>query len=385
MTEARPDGPSGPRIASVPHQRHHPSHDRLLPSLPPSADGAADVIIVPTMRPTESLRDAFDLGRRLGSPVLALCSGDSDPRAAVALAATIGVPAAAVDFAGAELPLRPRTTALTAAMPYGDRYHEISLKRNAGLLVSHMAGPLERVLFLDDDIEVPEAGHARAAAAQLDDCHAVGLRIVGFQDNSVVCHASRVAGNVQSTFVGGGALAVRIDRARTFFPGVYNEDWFFVLDAVKRRRIGRIGVASQRGYDPFADPGRARAQEFGDCLAEGIYARLDDERDGGAPLVDEAAIGLGYWRDFLEVRAGFIDQVREQSAGRPAIVASLDAAAEALRQIAPEDCVGFLTAWRDDIEAWRRMRERLPTGLRLRKALLELKLSIVHHTADFPI
>ena len=31
-------------------------------------------------------------------------------------------------------------------------------------------------------------------------------------------------------FIGGGALAIEMSRVRSFFPSIYNEDWFFLLD-----------------------------------------------------------------------------------------------------------------------------------------------------------
>ena len=45
----------------------------------------------------------------------------------------------------------------------------------------------------------------------------------------MVCHAIRDTGGKQGTFVGGGALAVAVDRVDSFFPDIYNEDWFYLL------------------------------------------------------------------------------------------------------------------------------------------------------------
>jgi len=37
-----------------------------------------------------------------------------------------------------------------------------------------------------------------------------------------------------------------------------------------------VGTARQQAYKPFADPNRAATEEFGDLLAEGLYALFDD-------------------------------------------------------------------------------------------------------------
>ena len=43
------------------------------------------------------------------------------------------------------------------------------------------------------------------------------------------------------------------------------------------RKLPRVGHAKQAEYDPFANPDRARREEFGDLLAEGLYALMGGE------------------------------------------------------------------------------------------------------------
>ena len=92
-------------------------------------------------------------------------------------------------------------------------------------------------------------------------------------DNSVVCHARRLAGMSQDVFVTGAVLGVHCNNLPlSFFPDIYNEDWFFFAEEAAPRRLPRVGRARQLEYDPFANPDRARREEFGDLLAEGLYA-----------------------------------------------------------------------------------------------------------------
>ncbi|MBE1469836.1 hypothetical protein [Kibdelosporangium phytohabitans] len=64
-------------------------------------------------------------------------------------------------------------------------------------------------------------------------------------------HAFRDAGGQQDTFIG-GALAVGRKSFTSFFPNIYNEDWFFLLDdtglrpsAVTARRSRRRSTRTE--------------------------------------------------------------------------------------------------------------------------------------------
>jgi hypothetical protein len=230
---------------------------------------------------------------------------------------------------------------------------DTSAKRNAALAIARMSG-LRRVFFLDDDMRIPDPADLTMAAGLLSEHDAVGLRLEGFPDNSVVCHANRETGGFQDTFVGGGALFVAADRISSFFPDIYNEDWFLLLDRFKLRPVTQAGRAVQRQYDPFALEERARAEELGDVLAEGIFGLLDD----GEVI---ARADKAYWHAFLEERRRFIDRTIERACDgriededlRVRMVRSLTAARDQLtRYVTAELCVEYLEAWRQDLESW---------------------------------
>jgi hypothetical protein len=92
-------------------------------------------------------------------------------------------------------------------------------------------------------------------------------------------------------------------RSRSFFPDIYNEDWFYLLDAkMGLQPLAASGEAIQRPYDPFRTPDRARAEELGDVLAEGTFWLLDQGRS--VADADEA-----HWAAFLNRRGRFIVHV----------------------------------------------------------------------------
>jgi glycosyltransferase involved in cell wall biosynthesis len=335
-------------------RHHHGTHRDLLQELsvaPFPRD--VDAIIVPTARKAAALEPAIGLAAKLNCTLVALCSKWSSARDVVALAEG-RTKLIAIDIA--ELPDGVVPTFETCRVLEGTRFSrwtDLSLKRNFGLLLARLVG-WERVVLLDDDIEVPEPMDLRDAAGLTDHYAAVGLSIAGMPDNSVVCHAYRAAGGRQDTFVGGGAMAVGVTSTASFFPNIYNEDWFFLLDDDRLRPTTTTGTAIQQPYDPFREQ-RARMEELGDVLAEGLFWLLDNER----PLED--ATTTSHWRTFLHERAGFITDVIgmvERMDGEPRqrerMLVALKAARGRCQYIKPELCVAYVGAWRRDRVRWRR-------------------------------
>lgn len=309
---------------------------------------------MPTARTGAYLQRAIDLAARLKCTLVALCSKHASVEDAQRRARTAGIELVAIDIARLPPGLLPTflTTDLLAGGVF-ERRQDTSVKRNLGLLFARFAG-WQRIVFLDDDIEVPEPGDLRDAASLLDTCAAVGLHVGGFPDNSVVCHAYREAGGPQDTFVGGGALAVGWASMMSFFPRIYNEDWFFLLDDVRLKPIALTGTVKQAEYDPFANDWRARSEEFGDTLAEGVFSLLDLGR-----RVQDA--DLEYWRVFLSKRRRFLTEVLrmipkadKDSLEKACMITAIKAARGRSKLISPQLCVDYLRAWRADRTRWRR-------------------------------
>lgn len=339
-------------------RHHHGSHLHLLTG---SVGARVDALVVPTAREPGMIREAVRLSADLDCALVALCSRDASAAEVARLAAESGVTCVARDIHDvATEALLPRfeTTRLLAGTRF-ERKTDTGLKRNIGLLLAAALG-WQRIVFLDDDILVPEIADLRDAVQLLDHYTSVGLWIDGYPDNSVVCHAFRETGGDQATFIGGGALAVRSAASSSFFPQVYNEDWFFLLGDAGLRPSAINGRAMQFPYDPYGDKRRARSEEFGDCLAEGIFALLDD----GRQLRDAT---FAYWRQFLATRRRFIEETidrAERMAADPGhrgrMIAALRAARGQSQLITPELCVRYLRAWQTDRLRWLRHLAGLP-------------------------
>jgi hypothetical protein len=183
-----------------------------------------------------------------------------------------------------------------------------------------------------------------------------------------------MAGGPQQVFVGAGALAIELARSRSFFPDIYNDDWFFLLDGDRYLQpTTATGHVYQYPYDPFRSPDRARGEELGDVLAEGLYWLLDQDRS-----IMEA--DAAHWSMFLARRSQFIRDVLElveraviePAAEKDRRIAALKGALGRLALIKPAFCEQYLQAWAGDRMRWQLHLDGLRTGQRRREAIAAL-------------
>jgi hypothetical protein len=365
-------------VAANNSRDHHGSHGGLLWAGDSGRTGRVDAIIVPTARTPAYLAPAAGLAEALGCTLVTLHSKrwTSADKAASFLPRSIDLMAIDVPDV-AQLNLPKWATAQYLPWKIFPRLQnfprtDLAAKRNLGLVLSRLLG-WSRIMFLDDDITKLKPDDVRRASGMLDTHNAVGLHVCGFHDHSMVCHAYRDAGGPQQSFIGGGALVVHAERTRSFFPEIYNDDWFFLLDGDKWLQPAAVtGSVDQYPYDPFR-PERARAEEFGDVLAEGIYWLLDQ----GLSL-DQA--DQKHWTTFLNIRKLFIERVLDMVAQDPNLTsAEKGQRSEALREslgrlrlITPELCGNYIRAWRADRQTWQDHLDSLPTDLDRTSALAEM-------------
>ena len=171
----------------------------------------------------------------------------------------------------------------------------------------------------------------------------------------------------QDVFVTGAVLGVHCSSLPlSFFPDIYNEDWFFFAKEAAARRLPRVGQARQVPYDPFASPERARREEFGDLLAEGLYA-LMDENLGACRLRSNCAMSRRpTGQQFLDARCEVLTETmtqlrqfrdRDGEDGRvTSALASLQAAKSQIddETITADLCANFVHDWLDDLNDWQR-------------------------------
>lgn len=374
----------------IPRQRA--SHDGLLDSSHKSSGRAQfDAIVVPTNRPVESLRDCINLALKTAIPLIVICSKRVDKAEVIHAAERENVKVFAVNLLPHPAnPLEGISFATSTdedllALTSG-RTRDLSMKRNLGLVIARMLS-WQRLMFLDDDIFDITEEDVDTLTAGLDE-HSVSALIPDeYPDNSVACHAYRLGGGEQGKFASAGGMGVRCDREDlAFFPNIYNEDWFFFSDEAASLKIARVGVSRQRDYDPYEDPQRAVKEEFGDLLAEGLYARLDVHWD-------ISGVDVTYWADFINSRRDFLQRVAESLTMKldsdlnseeaqevRAAQVSIREARLQLERIDPEICQKFIDLWQADLAEWRRYLTKLPHFESVEDALDHLGLDYAPKT-----
>jgi hypothetical protein len=364
----------------------YPTHAGLIePSSPPAPSACAglDAIIVPAARPAKNLLTAVGLATEANARLIVLCSFRTHADEVRALLAEHRLPDAAV----VEMPkeydewiLHNFETTRWIHGPgkavCGGRNSDLSMKRNAGLLLARMLG-WERIFFMDDDIRWISAGAVLSTVSLLGAAdhgyRTAGMSVKDYPDNSVVCHARREVGEKQGVFVSGSVLAVDCRVPFDFFPDLYNEDWlFFHRDAAEERLATPGSLAEQLPYDPFADPQRAASQEFGDVIAEGLYALLHSGLR--AEAADEK-----YWERFLNDRNRVLEQVgRRLPFVRPhkrrKISRAIGASQQVLWAVTPKMCAEYVAAWQRDLEQWERVLGNIAGASSIEDALRQMGL-----------
>jgi hypothetical protein len=345
-----------------------------------------DAIIVPASRPKDNLNQAITLARAMDCWLVILCSKQLRGVEALRQLATrshrkaivIDVPTSYSH----ELFRFPHLATIKEDMP--EECHlfnsDLSLKRNIGLAMARMLN-WRHIFFLDDDIREVSDHKLQSTVNLLGRHPAAGLWITEYPDNSVVCHANRITGGRQDVFVSGAALAVDSAADIGFFPNVYNEDWLFFFDYAADKRVANSRLrVTQLPYDPFAKPRRAAWQEFGDVLAEGLYALLHRRRSVNAATTD-------YWDQFLEARRNFLEEVTTRAidavlldcgrrVDRGQVANSMKWALKSLQAIEPELCARYVELWREDLSLWKGRMARIgkrPLSIEAALATLQLR------------
>jgi pimeloyl-ACP methyl ester carboxylesterase len=347
-------------------QKPRPSRT-LLGRRSVNAERQVDTIVLSSARPPYYHRPAIRLAKESRTDLVVLASHALDVDTVAADMLSAGVNGYVVympkDY---QVPFTATFSTLKHPRTVG-RKSNLSTKRNVGLIYGHITG--QNLFFLDDDIRGLSAQRLGQLGAHLDRYAIAGFSASDYPDNSVVCHANRLAGNEQTNFISGSSLGVNATTVQSFFPNIYNEDWLFCNDAIRGHDIVLMGGVQQLSYNPFT-PKRAVSEEFGDVLAEGLNYLL----------TVGATYSMGdedFWRYFLWRRHTFIVGIARRLTAltgdnsNPAIQAltALDASRRTLATFVPDDFISYIQAWRDDTDRWNNLLATLPRDFSTQNAM----------------
>lgn len=347
---------------------HKPRPSRTLLRHPRTTEKQPmGTIVLSSARSPHHHRFAVQLAKESGTDLAVLVSHDMQSDIVATDMIRAGIRGCVIDMPTIyRLPLtadfatikHPRTAAYSS---------NLSVKRNIGLIYGRLTG--QKLFFLDDDIWGIQAQRLRSVAGHLEQHAIAGFLADLHPDNSVVCHANRLAGNAQQIFISGGSLGVDASIPQSFFPQIYNEDWLFCYDMIRNRKAAFLGKVKQLEYNPF-DPNRAITEEFGDVLAEGLQYLL-------AVGTSFETANKTFWQYYLWRRRRFITDIVRRLASlvgtkdnQPQLaLTALTQSRNTLDTFIPADFVTYIQAWRSDTYRWHQKLHTFPHYMPAKEAL----------------
>lgn len=220
---------------------------------------------------------------------------------------------------------------------------DLPVKRNYALWYARRHR-LNHILLLDDDIRDLQTTALAAGANALQDFVVSGFFVDDFPDTSAIGHIEIESGEPISTFLSGSCLFFRADGDVGFFPPIYNEDWIFMLPHITQGRVCSLGCVRQKPYDPFANPSVALFQEFGEIIADSLFALVASNHYS-------ERLDPNIWRKLLSLRRDWLMELaaRTSNSRHRAIV---EAARAQCAEINEADCVRFVSDWESDRKFW---------------------------------
>lgn len=236
----------------------------------------------------------------------------------------------------------------------------LGFARNYALLKAHSIG-LDRVLFMDDDIQVPAISLIDEFFQRVGSTSFVGAKVDGAVDLSLLGHIAAEAGMTNPEMLSGGFLAFNPATVTEHFVNVYNEDWIWLLLQVNRQNFTQHGSVIQDYTDPFDGfQSKVLFQEHGELLVDGLLDVY--ETDSYDRLRD-----VDFWKRVLVERANYLEELFNQCLAHQHTkgIEILNYLAEKKPSIRAEELVLQFTTYIHDVEAFRTlfasMREPLST------------------------
>lgn len=156
--------------------------------------------------------------------------------------------------------------------------YDIPYKRNVALLDAR-ENDYRTICLLDDDITLTNDDFLKAREALITDVDIASFHVLDYPDVSTIDHIERILTQTESRVsIGGNCLFMNTHRIHSFFPEMYNDDWFFIFSHIENRKIVSLGEAKQRIYEPWKDLDRIAFEQCGDIIIEGAKNNIYENR-----------------------------------------------------------------------------------------------------------
>jgi hypothetical protein len=188
----------------------------------------------------------------------------------------------------------------------GNSEWNLGYARNFALLYAKSIA-LEKVLFTDDDIQVPKLELIEELFQAIESYQFVGANILGLVDDSVLGHIATDLGIINERMLSGGFMVFNPNKIDHFFLNNYNEDWIWLFLQLKEIQYLQTGEVFQELTDPLDNyTVKVMFQEFGEIALDGILYLY--EKDSYDMLTQTM-----FWERMIRERREYLDLLLDES------------------------------------------------------------------------
>lgn len=188
----------------------------------------------------------------------------------------------------------------------GNAEWNLGFARNYALFLTRINN-FDKVLFMDDDIIIPNTEVVHNSFNLLEKYDFVGTNIGGMIDDSIIGRISNDMGlidNDERAF-SGGFLAFNPKTVKYPFVNIYNEDWIWLFLHTKENKYLQSGCVIQNYSNPFLGFNeKILFQEYGEIVISGILVAKDKVKF-------ELLTSNLFWESIVIERKSFLSKLYE--------------------------------------------------------------------------
>lgn len=203
----------------------------------------------------------------------------------------------------------------------GNAEWNLGFARNYALLLTRINN-IERVLFMDDDIIIPNNDIIISSFNLLEKYDFIGTNIGGMVDDSILGHISTDLGLIDDfeRAFSGGFLAFNSKIVKLPFLNIYNEDWIWLFLHSNEKKHLQPKCVIQNYFNPYEKfKEKIIFQEYGEIIVTGIVLA---KKEGDLELL----MSNVFWERVIIERKGYVMELYEfaKISNKTNIVAMID-------------------------------------------------------------
>lgn len=188
----------------------------------------------------------------------------------------------------------------------GSTEWNLGYARNFALLYSKSIHA-NKVLFMDDDIQVPNLKLIDDLFQSIKDFQFVGANITGLVDDSALGHIATDLGIFNERMLSGGFMVFNPNIIDQYFLNNYNEDWIWLFLQLQGKKYLQTGDVFQELSNPLANfQTKIIFQEHGEIALDGV---LNLFKEGSY----ESLVELSFWKRMLDEREGYLNLLNKKA------------------------------------------------------------------------